>query len=212
MVWAPNYGGGYPFAGGRYQAQPGSAESAELDTNGDGRVTIADDPYRPYYPGDDAVDWVGMSLYHWGNQYPWGENEAPEPGKFAALLTGNYHGANGDETAVADFYADYATGHGKPLAVTETAAFYAPAAGGGADPRAIKEGWWAQVFDPANSQRFPHLKMINWFEWDKYEVEVSDRVDWTVTRDPSLASTFRQAIPASDHLAADGGCPARAAR
>lgn len=54
--------------------------------------------------------------------------------------------------------------------------------------------------------------MINWFEWDKYEAEVSNRVDWTVTRDPSLASAFRQAIPASTSFAADAGCPAGAAR
>ena len=39
-------------------------------------LNMADDPYGPYYPGDDAVDWVGMSLYHWGSSYPWGANAA----------------------------------------------------------------------------------------------------------------------------------------
>ncbi|MFP3802582.1 glycosyl hydrolase, partial [Paraburkholderia sp. SIMBA_027] len=24
MMWAPNYGGGYPFAGGKYEAKPGT--------------------------------------------------------------------------------------------------------------------------------------------------------------------------------------------
>jgi len=206
MLWAPNYGGGYPFAGGPSAAKPGTADFAALDTNHDGKLTMADDAYSPYYPGDDAVDWVGMSLYHWGNQYPWGENEAPEPGKFAAMLTGSYRGANGDETAVPDFYATFAAGHGKPLAITETAAFYAPTAGG-TGARAIKEHWWAQVLDPANTQRFPALKMVNWFEWDKYETEVSNRVDWTVTRDPQLAAAFRQAIPANYHFAAQPTCP-----
>ncbi len=28
------------------------------------------DPYAPYYPGDAATDWVGMSLFHWGSGYP----------------------------------------------------------------------------------------------------------------------------------------------
>ena len=28
-------------------------------------LTMTDDPYLPYYPGDDAVDWVGISLFHW---------------------------------------------------------------------------------------------------------------------------------------------------
>jgi hypothetical protein len=97
MVWGPSYGGGYPFTGGRFVAQPGSDSFALLDTNGDGIISMLDDPYLPYYPGDAAVDWVGMSLYHWGSAYPWGENELPEPGKFVAQLRGNYNGANGDE-------------------------------------------------------------------------------------------------------------------
>ena len=48
--------------------------------------TGRDDPYAPYWPGADAVDWVGMSLYHWGSAHPWGENEVPEPGKFAGWI------------------------------------------------------------------------------------------------------------------------------
>ena len=70
MVWAPNEGAGYPFIGGAFGAAPGSPEAAALDTDGDGELTRSDDPYAPYYPGDDAVDWVGMSLYHWGNTHP----------------------------------------------------------------------------------------------------------------------------------------------
>ena len=81
-MWAPNYGGGYPFAGGESQALPGSVSYQRLDTNHDGDVDGEDDPYGPYYSGDDAVDWVGMSLYHWGNTHSWGGNEIPEPDKF----------------------------------------------------------------------------------------------------------------------------------
>src|SRR4051794_20456730 len=97
MMWAPNYGGGYPFAGGRFAAAPGTGDAVVLDTDGDGQVTVADDPYAPYWPGDDAVDWVGMSLYHWGDAWPWGENEVPEPGKFVAQLTGEYVGLGGGD-------------------------------------------------------------------------------------------------------------------
>jgi soluble lytic murein transglycosylase-like protein len=68
MLWAPNYGGGYPFASGQYNALPGTSDFALLDTNHDGVLNMSDDPYLPYYPGDDAVDWVGMSLYHWGSR------------------------------------------------------------------------------------------------------------------------------------------------
>ncbi|MDR6640048.1 glycosyl hydrolase [Paenarthrobacter nitroguajacolicus] len=131
MMWAPNYGGGYPFAGGQFEAKPGTPEFAALDTNGDGVVTMNDDAYSPYYPGDEAVDWVGMSLYHWGSKYPWGENEA----------------------------------------------------------------WWKQLFSPATHQQFPLLKMINWFEWDKDEIEVKGRVDWTVTNTPAVREAFTAALP-----------------
>jgi hypothetical protein len=194
MMWAPNYAGGYPFAGGQFEAKPGTPEFAALDTDSDGALTMSDDSYAPYYPGDDAVDWVGMSLYHWGAKYPWGENELPEPGKFADQLTGNYNGANGDDTLLPDFYHVYGQDHGKPVAIPETAALFAPGAGG-EDELAIKEAWWGQLFDSATAAQFPHLKMINWFEWDKDEVEVKGRVDWTVTNTPAVREAFTAALP-----------------
>ncbi|TLM88207.1 glycoside hydrolase family 26 protein [Pseudarthrobacter sp. NamE5] len=194
MMWAPNYGGGYPFAGGQYETKPGTGDFTALDTDADGALTMNDDAYAPYYPGNDAVDWVGMSLYHWGLEYPWGENELPEPGKFADQLTGNYVGANGDDSLLPDFYQVYGEAHGKPVAVPETAALFAPGAGGEGE-LPIKQAWWEQLFDPATATRFPQLKMINWFEWDKEEVEVKGRVDWTVTNTPDVRDAFTAALP-----------------
>ena len=121
MAWAPNEGSGYPFTGGPY-----ASADPTLDTDGDGEVTKLDDPYAPYWPGDDAVDWVGMSIYHWGVAYPWGENELPSDGKFRNLLTGQVIGAHDGEVQVPDFYATYAEGHGKPMGVFETAALFNP--------------------------------------------------------------------------------------
>ncbi|WP_307807067.1 glycosyl hydrolase [Naasia sp. SYSU D00057] len=194
MMWAPNYGGGYPFTGGRYAAVPGGADFAALDTDGDGALTMADDPYAPYYPGDDAVDWVGMSLYHWGSAYPWGENELPEDGKFAAQLTGAYAGLGGDNTALPDFYGTYAAGHGKPLAIPETAALVVPR-GDAAGELAIKQAWWRQVFSADTAERFPQLHLIDWFEWHKTEPEVGEGVDWSVTTDPATRRAFAADLP-----------------
>lgn len=194
MMWAPNYGGGYPFTGGRYQAPAGSERAALLDTDGDGAVTGADDPYRPYWPGSAAVDWVGMSVYHWGSTYPWGENEVPEPGKFADLLHGTYDGLAGDETGVPDFYAEYGVAMDRPVAVTETAAFYVPGAGG-ARELAVKRAWWRQVLAPAVHRELPLLKMVNWFEWSKPEPEVGTVVDWSVTRTKTIRTAFRRDLP-----------------
>ncbi|WP_231554406.1 glycoside hydrolase family 26 protein [Arthrobacter sp. L77] len=194
MMWAPNYGGGYPFAGGAQESRPGAAGFAALDTTGDGALTALDDPYAPYYPGDDAVDWVGMSLYHWGSAYPWGESEMPEEGKFAAQLTGTYDGDNGDESMLPDFYADYGVGHGKPVAIPETAALVDDDIGN-LRTLNIKRAWWQQVFDPSIRERFPRLAMVNWFEWNKVEPEVGSAVDWTVVEDPAVRAEFTAALP-----------------
>ncbi|MFJ6000720.1 glycoside hydrolase family 26 protein [Arthrobacter sp. NPDC092385] len=194
MMWAPNYGGGYPFAGGAFETLPGASGFVPLDTNGDGVLTSFDDPYAPYYPGDDAVDWVGMSLYHWGGTYPWGESEMPEDGKFIDQLTGNYDGTNGDDSMLPDFYAEYAARHGKPVAIPETASLVVDGVG---DLRSlnIKRAWWEQVFDPAVHEKFPQLRMVNWFEWNKAEPEVGAAVDWTVMEDPAVRAEFSAALP-----------------
>ncbi len=194
-LWAPNDGGGYPFAGGRYEAKPGTTEFALLDTNGDGRLSMDDDPYGPYYPGDEAVDWVGMSLYHWGDRWPWGRNVLPEDGKFAAKLTGRYDGTAGDERAVPDFYATYAVGHGKPMAIPETAAFYRPALATGAGELALKRAWWRQVFSAETLERFPQIRLVDWFDQRKFETEVNDVVDWRLTGQARLASAFLADLP-----------------
>jgi hypothetical protein len=187
MLWAPNSGSGYPFLGGPYVAKPGSAAFNALDTNHDGHLTAADDPYAPYWPGDDAVDWVGISAYHWGNTYPWGANVVPRDGAFAALLTGAGSGY--------DFYATWAVGHHKPMAVVETAAFWRPS-GGGASELAIKQAWWRQVFSEATRRDFGDIHLIGWFEWRKHETEVNDVVDWRLTANPAVVSAFASDLPA----------------
>ena len=194
MVWAPNDGAGYPFTGGPFGATHASPDFDSLDTDGDGALTRSDDPYAPYWPGDDVVDWVGMSLYFWGLQYPWGENEVAPAGRFAAQLTGLPTGAHADEVAVPDFYATYAEGHDKPMAITETAAFFDPS-GSGPKATEVKAAWFRQVFSVETRERFARIGMINWFEWEKQEPEVGRQIDWRLTADPSLARTLLDEVP-----------------
>lgn len=191
LMWAPAYGGGYPFAGGRFSA---GADLAALDTDGDGAVTGTDDPYAPYWPGADAVDWVGMSLHHWGSTYGWGENEVPEPGKFVAQLTGEYVGLGGDDRGLPDFYAVYGEQQAKPVAIPETGALYVPG-NGGAGELAVKQAWWRQVFDAGLTARFPRLAMVNWVERETQETEVVAPVDWRVLGSAAVAEAFRADLP-----------------
>jgi Glycosyl hydrolase family 26 len=196
MLWAPNQGDGYPYAGGQYQAKPGTPAIKPLDTNGDGRVDSADDPYAPYWPGAAYVDWVGMSLYHWGTTYPWGANTVPAAGKFAQMIAGS---TPPSAVRVPDFYAGYAERYGKPLAIVETAALYRPG-GGGAAESAIKTAWLAQVFSADTRTRFPLLRIVNWFEWRKVETEVHAVVDWRITVDPGERTAFLAAMTGGFHL------------
>ena len=189
MAWAPNEGGGYPFTGGAF-----ASDDPLLDTDGDGVITDADDPYAPYWPGDDAVDWVGMSVYHWGLEYPWGENEMPAEGAFRALLTGEPTGAHDGHDQVPDFYATYADGKDMPMGVFETAALFNPGADGPNEAE-LKSAWWRQVTDPAVRQAFPRLAMLNWFEWRKDEPEVGGIIDWRLTADPRLARSLIAGTP-----------------
>lgn len=202
MVWAPNDGAGYPFVGGPFGAAPGSPDAAALDTDGDGVLGRTDDPYAPYWPGDDAVDWVGTSSYFWGAAYPWGENEIAPAGRFAAQLTGRPTGAHDDEVAVPDFYATYADGHDKPMAITETAALFDPS-GAGPTEAEVKSAWFAQVFSEATRTSFPRIGLVSWFEWRKEEPEVGTVIDWRLGADPTLGRGLLDGVPDGWLLTAD---------
>ena len=214
MMWAPNYGGGYPFAGGEFASEgnpsapgAGAADFEWTDTNADGALTEADDPYEPYYPGDDVVDWVGLTIYHYGGTSPWDGNNVPELDKFAAQLRGTYDGLGGDESGVPDFYARYAEDRDKSMAIPETAAFVTAAA----DPELaleIKRGWWRQVYSPDMRDQFPQLRLVNWFNFEKPELESVDLVRWSVTTDERIADGFGTDLADSVATAADVvSCP-----
>jgi hypothetical protein len=47
---------GYPFPGGTFWKEPGNRlYDREVDTNGDGVFDRNDDPFTPFYPGDEWV-------------------------------------------------------------------------------------------------------------------------------------------------------------
>ncbi|HEV8282585.1 MAG TPA: hypothetical protein VGQ02_12040 [Candidatus Limnocylindrales bacterium] len=195
MIWAPNEGSGYPYVGQQYAAASGSVEAAALDTDHDGDVDGDDDPYAPYYPGDEAVDWIGVSLYHWGIAYPWGENEMPRPGTSEALIRGVETRSEGAPKP--DLYATYADGHVKPMAIIETAILYDPSGpASGPSERALKTAWFQQVFSSSTRHDFPRIGMLNWFEWRKVEPEVGRVIDSRLAADPALARSLLDGVPA----------------
>lgn len=188
MVWAPAYGAGYPFGRAYGAVDPsGDRETAELDTDGNGRVNDGDDPYGPYYPGDAYVDWVGLSQYHYGREQDFGTNTAPLPDEFVGRMDEEY----GYQVAKRreSFYDRFAKSRDLPL-LLETGALYNPADEAGDDELDIKESWWEQVFDA--DSRYPLIGAISWLELQRKEAEVGDRtVDWAATDDPTMAARLR---------------------
>ena len=211
MVWAPSYAAGYPFTEA-YGAVEGlrSGTVTALDTNGNGLIDEGDDPYRPYYPGDDAVDWVGLSLYHFGSYEQGATTDAdgareysgaittsvlPEAGKFADQLAGTYGAAPGAPRI--DFAKEYAAGKGKRFLV-QTAALHDPEDSDSAPEAEIKRAWLNQVFDPAIAEEYPEIGMIAWLEASRPEPEAQGHtVDWGLGGDDATAAALRSTLDAA---------------
>jgi hypothetical protein len=199
MLWTVAYGAGYPF-GRAYGAVPGAGprEVDQLDTTGDGRVDAADDPYGPYYPGAQAVDWVGMTMYHFGRRPAFGDGRRPEPGEVAARLDEKYGYGSGAPADRASFYDRYSRSTGTPFAL-ETGILTVPGRAG-ADPElAVKRDWWRQVLSPDLRASYPNLAAIAWLEEQRPEDEVDGAdVDWRATHTDELAAALK------DDLRRDG--------
>ena len=202
MLWTPNNGIGYPFGTGTYSPAPGSANFIELDTNHDGVLSQADDMFDPFYPGDAAVDWVGLTIYHWGVNYPWLENEPPTGSEFASVMNATGPGAPANYSRW--FYPRYCSDgvHNKPLVVAETSAFYNTQQPG-ANELAMKQAWFRQLYNisgasadgPDVATSFPKLKCINWFDHYKREGEAQNQfVDWRASGNPLVKNAFVSAI------------------
>ncbi len=198
IMWAPNEGGGYPFPGGDYNAVPGDPGFDLLDTDGDGELTQSDDPYAPYYPGDDYVDRVGLTVYHFGEAWPWGDNVVPEDGKFLDKILGTYDGTEGDQKAVPDFHAEYARDRDLPMMVAETSSLYnVDREGPDGGELAIKSAWLEQIFADDLLDELPALDALVWFAVRKPESEIDDElISWGLTHDDEILEAFHDAVPA----------------
>ncbi len=190
MVWSPAAAEDYPFRDPSPTAPSGGA-LGPLDTDGSGVWDFDDDAYRPYYPGDDVVDWVGLSAYHDRTGDGPARNTVPEPGAFEALL--GPAGAGGPGTG-ADFYATYAAARDRPVLV-ETGAFYSPDAPG-AGEQEVKSAWWDQVLT-AVSGSYDRVGAVVWNERVEQRDDGAVTVDWRATADSGTAEAFAERLEES---------------
>ncbi|GAA1147343.1 OpgC domain-containing protein [Nocardioides aquiterrae] len=216
-VWSPVYGSGYPFTLDQGADSDLGDEidrvADELDTSGDGQVTEADDPYGPYYPGDGAVDWVGLYLYRLGQSQGVEGNTVPDADEYERRLAEDWGYA--DPAGRDSFYDRFAAGHGKPMLV-ETGALYDPSVEGAAELD-LKRAWWRQVLAATSSH--PLIGGISWLEVERVEPEVDDRpVDWRATHTGALTRALRADLrsagvtlgPVTERLDQDAGNAATA--
>lgn len=195
MVWGPNVGITYPFTGEAGLPARGTPNFRAMDTNNDSRIDVGDDPYLPYYPGDEHVDWVALSLY-W---YPTGSdrNNQVYDEYFQSFIVGRGPAIDRVQPQAAldgglrDFYERFSRSRNKPLMIPETGSPYFPNLPlvPGNTELSIKQAWWRQIYDPATFARFPLLKLVTHFEEIKRD-EGEDLRDWRVLAEPNTKAAF----------------------
>jgi len=158
MCWIPGQAWGYPWGGGG---------------TGNG--------YDEYYPGDEYVDWVGLTVY----DRDWNENNSSEPDLFNSAVNHLY------------FYTRYAKDKGKSMMIAETALFDAnwdPTSGSTRQvltPAQLadeKNQWISQVYNLNNLiASFRYINLIVYFHVLKKEDFSSENhqfgnisVDWRI--------------------------------
>lgn len=191
MVWQPFLGRDYPYSPSHAAPSPGATGFATLDTNGNGTWNRDDDPYSPYYPGDDSVDWVGLTASHDDTGGAAAMNTLPVDGGLAAMLTGS--GAGGDKAGGENFYERYSAG--KPL-LLQTSAYFSPTAGGPGEAD-IKSAWWRQVLAEVSSPAFDRVGAVVWDERTAQGDAGTVAIDWRLTRNGDVAAQARELLKKS---------------
>ncbi|KAJ3207133.1 hypothetical protein HDU67_007664 [Dinochytrium kinnereticum] len=169
------------------------------------------DSYTAYYPGDEHVDWVGLSIYYKGRRtaFPWVDTTETPPNFFAQIMDGL-----GGEGSSVSFYRLFAEGRGKPFVLSEGGAVTHESYNSTARPTEFNISgrkdvsiannqmsfWNTFLFNQTFRTTYPLLKMANLFEHKKVEGEnANDQTyqimrDFRTTIDPASLSLFRAAI------------------
>lgn len=187
MVWSPTAAEDYPFRAPSTTSPSGGPLGA-LDTDGNAEWNFDDAAYSPYYPGDDVVDWVGLSAHHDETDGASVQNAVPGPGKFRAMLG---PASSDGHPSPDDFYPVYASGRGKSMMV-ETAAFYSPGVDGASEQN-IKSSWWNQVL-AAPGRGYDRIDAVVWNETSEQRQNGAVSIDWRATDKPDLAAALAAAL------------------
>ncbi|KAJ3111945.1 hypothetical protein HDU96_005121 [Phlyctochytrium bullatum] len=163
------------------------------------------DSFSDYYPGDDVVDWVGLSVYWKGarGRYPWIVSRAAPIAFVAEVIDGL-----GNEGNNYSFYNNFAVSKGKPFMITEGGgAYHVDCKGPGADtfiPCATETDrstpsmsfYNSVLFSRAFRASYPLVKMVHMFEFQKEESDGGYSIirDFRATTDNATLALFRAGL------------------
>ncbi|ORY39986.1 glycoside hydrolase [Rhizoclosmatium globosum] len=166
-------------------------------------------PYAPYWPGEDYVDWVGLSLYWKGY-----ENNYPLSFMVNSLCPSDYTAqmmdSQGPQGSKTSFYQEYAVKYNKPFVISEGGGAFQIAkslngvrseidAGPGRTAM-VMSFWSSNIFNPAFLAKYPKFKMAISFEIWKKEAEqayMTER-DFRIIGDDATAAAFHSEIQKLD--------------
>ncbi|EJU05283.1 glycoside hydrolase [Dacryopinax primogenitus] len=199
LVWSPNASPGYPYSI-PLDSVVSPQDRLALDTDNDGQLTSADDAYAPYYPGNEFVDWAGVSYYYKGI-YPNSYNVLPGPGTVEAALTGYAPPEleTQDATQYTPFYSTYCTN--LPCMFSESGAAWhwnttsQPASYVEPSHTAVQQAWWSQALTNSTFlSQYPRLKLLMLFEWSKVETDsnISTLRDFRLSNASEVLSAFQE--------------------
>ncbi|KAI9344252.1 glycoside hydrolase superfamily [Obelidium mucronatum] len=180
---------------------------------------FGDDPFTPYWPGADYVDWVGLSLY-WkgdaGTGTPPHDNSANPANYWEQMVQGG-SGAVLPNPAF-PFYDMFAKKYNKPLMMPEGGAAFAISQGPsnvtlseGVGRTAILKAFWSSYLNALT--KFPKAKMFVNFEFVKILEDpvpgnaVNNGVnrDFRITWDASTLAAFKGGYVGSWKCCSVGG-------
>ncbi|MBW0541169.1 hypothetical protein O181_080884 [Austropuccinia psidii MF-1] len=189
IVWAPNTPQSYPYS----QSTNGlsTADLSILDTNHDGQINNDDDPFTPFYPGDEFVDWIGISSYYKGPTFQ--NINVPQPSGYCGSVLNGTLGSN------YNWYELFCNKPGKACMIAESgAAFHLQAIDNQASTAKniidLQRAWWQDCITSTDFFRqFPRVKMTMHFEHLKMEVDggKNDLRDYRLTNDTATLEAFK---------------------
>jgi len=155
-------------------------------------------PFEYYYPGDEYVDWIGVSCY---TQKYFNNNQDTEYKDSVYFMTGDFSWATNRVKPIVEFMKKH--GINKPLMLSEGGVMTSSAFGDSEEniaswtsPR-LRNMYWSLIM------RYPQIKMINYFNINRpYETEKFD-----ISPYPYASAIFKEAAESGAYIRSLGDSP-----